>query len=216
MKKPIRVLVFARAPRPGQVKTRLIPALGEVGAALLYEEMLAHALATAWAADLGEVEVWLASRDAHRYLAEVTDEQPLRMAVQCVGDIGQRMAHALSSALADDVLPILIGSDLPPLSVDHLQQAAAALGEGCDAVVAPTTDGGYGLIGVARELPELFADVPWSTGAVMARTRELAERAGLRLVEIDPLWDVDEPADLERLTMAPYAELLASLRGCGA
>ena len=97
---------------------------------------------------------------------------------------------------------LLIGSDAPALSAAVLRAAAAALAD-ADAVVVPALDGGYVLIGLRRPAPTLFEGVAWSTGQVMAQTRQRAAAAGLRLVALPALADIDEPTDLLHLQHLP-------------
>ena len=97
---------------------------------------------------------------------------------------------------------LLIGSDAPALSAAVLRAAAAALAD-ADAVVVPALDGGYVLIGLRRPAPTLFEGVAWSTGQVMAQTRQRAAAAGLRLVALPALADIDEPTDLQHLQHLP-------------
>jgi hypothetical protein len=108
------------------------------------------------------------------------------------------MAQALDRALAVSDSVLLMGTDLPALTAAVLQQAARAL-EGADAVFVPALDGGYGLFGLRRPVPSLFDDMVWSTPQVMADTRLRLAAAGLRHIELEPLADIDEPADLARL-----------------
>ena len=97
---------------------------------------------------------------------------------------------------------LLIGSDAPALSAAVLRAAAAALDD-ADAVLVPALDGGYVLVGLRRPAPALFAGVAWSTGQVMAQTRQRAAMAGLRLAVLPALADIDEPADLLHLHHLP-------------
>ena len=94
---------------------------------------------------------------------------------------------------------VLIGADCPPLTAQDLRDAARTLAKGADAAIALAEDGGYGLVAARRPLPVLFRDMPWSTPWVASLTRERAAAAGLRLVEIRAVWDVDTPADYRRL-----------------
>jgi glycosyltransferase A (GT-A) superfamily protein (DUF2064 family) len=93
---------------------------------------------------------------------------------------------------------LVIGSDCPAMTVDHLRNAADAL-RAADVVIVPAEDGGYALIGMRRPHPELFADMAWSTPAVMEETRARLRRLRLIWRQLATLWDVDTPADLARL-----------------
>lgn len=198
------VIVFARAPRPGEAKTRLTPALGAVGAAALAERMLVHAVAQAAGAGAQAVELCVTPDDAVTdalFMALQRMHPALALSTQGGGDLGERMARALGRALQAHDAALLMGTDAPGLDAATIARAAAALGPGpaCDAVFVPALDGGYVLVGLARPAPALFAGVAWSTDRVMQQTRERAAAAGLRLVELAPVADIDEPADLRHL-----------------
>lgn len=194
---PVRVQVFARDPEPGRTKTRLIPALGAEGACACYLCLLDATLARVRSAELDELEIWSDRAPEGAALVERAAAAGATLRVQRGADLGARMAGALEDALAAGRLPLLVGSDLPGLSPAHLRAGAAALRADAEAVIAPAEDGGYGLVGLSLPWQGLFRDVPWGTGRVMAETR--ARAVGRRLVELDPLWDVDEPEDLARV-----------------
>jgi rSAM/selenodomain-associated transferase 1 len=200
MSSSCRVIVFAKAPTPGQVKTRLIPALGEAGAAALQCRLILRTLRTAAAARLGTNELWCAPGQDDPFLAACASEYGFRLGAQGEGDLGMRMARALESSLAQGTPGVLIGCDCPALSVAYLREAAAALSRGADAVFGPAEDGGYVLVGSTRSpVAELFEGVPWGTAAVMQATRARLARGGWCWHELEPMWDVDRPEDLARL-----------------
>jgi len=103
---------------------------------------------------------------------------------------------------------IVVGTDCPALTPEHLRAAARALVDGIDVVIIPVDDGGYGLIGMRRPQPALFEGMTWSTSSVMAETRRRLIRLGLSWREPARLWDVDVPADLSRLAGAGLAGLM--------
>jgi rSAM/selenodomain-associated transferase 1 len=188
------VVVFAKAPLAGFAKTRLIPSLGAAGAARLAERMLDHALAQALAADLGPVELCAAPDARHPAFAR-WQALPLRWSDQGDGDLGTRMGRAMRRALARSPRVLLVGTDAPALDAAVLRRAAQAL-SGADAVFVPTLDGGYVLVGTTRSPDPLFDGIAWSTPLVMEQTRERLRRHGWRHVELEPLPDIDAPADL--------------------
>ncbi len=203
MSAPVHILVFGRSPLSGRAKTRLIPTLGPQGAADLYGLLLEHALATALAAQVGRVTLWLDAEPVAEEVECLRGGHDIEIAVQVPGDLGMRMHEALLQSLAAGALPLLMGSDVPALTPAALLQAATLLRGGRDAVLAPAQDGGYGLVGVARPLPSLFEAMPWSTSFVLAETRRRCTRDGIDLAELDWVWDLDEPADLIRLDEVP-------------
>ena len=199
-----RLAVFARSPVPGQVKSRLSPALPTRLAAALYSGVLADTLAAALAALPDEGLVYWAD-----------DPGPLPAGLlgrrQRGGDLGERLRHAFDELLTDDRdLALILGSDTPPLTSTHIRAAFAAL-ETCDVVLGPTVDGGYWCIGLKRPSPELFRDIPWSTREVLTRTLVLAHGAGRRVATVATLDDLDTPHDLALLV----GMLAAGTLACG-
>lgn len=205
----VQIAVLAKAPIAGLAKTRLIPALGGHGAARLQRALTRSAVQCALEAGLGPVTLWCTPSATHRFFRALRQTTGVRCLVQPGGDLGQRMHAAFRLHCAEGPL-LLIGTDCPALRPDHLREAACALIDGNDAVVCPAEDGGYVLVGLRRPQPALFDAMTWSTARVMADTRVRAQAAGLRLRELDTLWDVDLPRDLPRLralqgTDAPMA-----------
>ena len=205
-------MVFAKAPTPGSVKTRLIPALGANGAAQLQQQMIKRTLRTALAAGLGKTELWCAPDAGDPFFEACAQSYAIELRAQGEGDLGVRMARALASALAQGSPGLLVGCDCPALTADYLREADAALARGQDAVFGPAEDGGYMLIGLARApLPQLFADIPWGSAGVMRETRARLVASGFSWREMDSLWDVDRPEDLARLRRSPLWKELGQL-----
>ena len=193
-----RIVVFAKAPRPGRVKTRLIPLLGAVGAAALHARLVERTLETARESTVGALELHGAPADdddlrrcAERFDAQLVEQAP--------GDLGERMCSAFERVLRTSSSAILIGTDCPALTPIHLREAALALKSGHDAVLTPVEDGGYALIGLRRSDARVFEGIAWGTGGVTAATRTRLRALGWRWLELDMLWDVDRPADYQRL-----------------
>ena len=192
----IRLGIFARPPRPGRVKTRLIPDLGADKAASVYRHCLEHTLDVAHRSGL-DYQVFL-SEDSED---ELFGDEPV--ARQQGRDLGARMHHALRALLADGASGALItGSDCLDLRPAHLRRAAQALATS-DVVVIPALDGGYALIGCREAEPALFSGIEWSTARVLRQTLANVERLGLRLAQLDAVRDIDTLEDLEH-----YPQLL--------
>lgn len=194
-----RLIIFAKAPQPGAVKTRLIPALGADGAAALAGAMLTHTLQQALAAGLDAVELCLSPAPGDPAWHGV----PLPTSVECTaqgeGDLGERMDRAIQRALARHKGPVLlIGTDCPALDSDHLREAARQLMHH-DAVLLPVADGGYVLIGLRAPCPALFRQMAWSTSTVAADTLQRLAALGRRVWQGPVLHDIDEAADLVHL-----------------
>lgn len=193
------VIVFARAPRPGAVKTRLIPLLGAEGAAALHVRLLKRTLETARAASFRRIELHGTPDIDDPFFRFCAGHFAVALAAQAGGDLGARMLAAFESVLATQPRALLLGSDCPALAARHLRQADQALREGTDAVFVPCEDGGYALIGLQRAEARLFDGIAWGGENVMADTRARLTGLGWRWRELDTLWDVDRPEDYERL-----------------
>lgn len=191
------IVIFAKAPQAGRVKTRLAGTLGEEGAARLHARLVERTVRMALAADCGPVELHGAPA-SHSFLRALARRHALTLRSQGKGDVGKRMYEAFRHGLRTHRRMLLIGSDCPAMSAADLRLATRLL-RGCDAVLTPAEDGGYPLIGLARNSPSLFDGVAWSTSKVMAQTRARLTRLGWRWRELRTLWDIDRPADLVRL-----------------
>lgn len=196
--RPVRVTIFAKAPRAGFAKTRLIPALGADGAAELARRMLDKTLSSALAAGLGPVELCVTPEfeaPDWRYFhlpfgVEVT--------AQGEGDLGARLTHAAQRAVDNGEAVMLIGTDCVEMSAKLLCDAAAALLD-TGTVIHSTADGGYVLLGLTRSDPYLFTNMAWSTNRVAYTTIARIGRLGWPLHVGSMLHDIDEPEDLQRL-----------------
>jgi len=194
-----RLLVFAKAPRAGSVKTRLIPLLGAAGAAALHMRLIAHTLATARAAGISPLELHAAPDCDDPFLRRCARRYGAALVAQAPGDLGTRMAIALEQALLHSRSAILLGTDCAVLTARHLDAARRVLASGTDAVLAPAEDGGYALIGLARCDRRLFDGIAWGAACVMNQTRAALSELGWRWRELEMLWDVDRPEDYRRL-----------------
>ena len=191
-----RLLVFCKAPEAGQVKTRLIPAVGELGALAVYDRLAAHVIERAVEARLAPVQLWISGCTDHPFFSRWSADRHAQQG----GDLGERMSSAIRAAFAEPGVRrvVLFGTDIPGITSGYLQHAVASL-DHFDAVLGPAEDGGYVLIGVKRADASLFDGVPWSTSKVLRTTRNRIAALGWRWEEMEMLWDVDEPADLARL-----------------
>ena len=182
------------------VKTRLIPALGEDGAAGLQRQMTEAVASQAeilGASRRLRFEIRYDGGDAEsvaRWLAPVAPNGQCRP--QGDGDLGQRMQQAMAQAFAEgSERVVLLGCDCPAMSAEIMAQAFAALADH-DLVLGPALDGGYYLLGLVAPQPLLFVDMEWGDEAVLARTLDRAEAASLRVFLLESLADVDRPEDL--------------------
>jgi len=192
---PVRIVIFAKAPVPGRVKTRLIPVLGEAGAAGLAARMLDRALQQALAAAVGPVELCMSPAPDAPEWADIALPAGIATSDQGEGNLGARMARAAQRAIVRGEVVLLTGTDCPDLSADRLRIAAARLA-GHDAVLHRAEDGGYPLLGLRAFDTSLFEDIPWSTPAVADLTLRRLAALGWTVWVGDTLRDIDEPADL--------------------
>ena len=200
---PQHLLVFAREPVLGRVKTRLAADIGPEAALEVYRELLALTAAAVTATAV-PATVWLA--EAPHPTADAAQPRPAQPRPEwpglpwCVQPpaalLGERMAHAFGEAFAAGAgRVVIIGTDCPGLQPAILQQAYAAL-EAHDLVVGPAEDGGYYLLGLRELQPALFANKDWSTATVLPDTLADAARLGLRVAQLPVLHDVDSARDL--------------------
>lgn len=196
--KPVRIVIFAKAPVPGQAKTRLIPALGAAGAAQLAARLFDLALQQALAADIGPVELCLSPAPDAPEWAGIAMPSGIETSDQGEGDLGYRMARAARRGIERGEAVLLTGTDCPALTAARLREAAAHLADH-DAVLYPAADGGYPLLGMRAFDAGLFKDIPWSTASVAALTLERIAALGWRVWVGDTLHDIDDPADLGHL-----------------
>jgi len=194
-----KILVFARAPIPGQTKTRLIPALGESGAARLHSELIHRTLEKATALGDVETELWCTPDTSHRFFVSCANTYGVTLREQLGNDLGERMSNAFAESLTRAPWAILVGSDCPELTVDDLKKAAANLYGEADAVLGPATDGGYVLIGLNQSAPSLFTDMPWGSDQIAELTRKRFRNLRMRWSELPERNDIDQPEDLSHL-----------------
>lgn len=197
------VVVFAKAPHPGRVKTRMVPPLTPAQAAELYAKLLADVLSTTaeFAREFGlRPLVTVDPPEACREIAQLAPSN-FSAVPQRGADLSQRMTWAVREAAATGAARVLLrGSDSPVLSGGLLREALEALEES-DLVVCPDRDGGYSLIGLRRHAPGLF-DHPMSTNSVLEQTLANAARLGLSARVQAPSFDLDRIGDLRWLAEA--------------
>jgi hypothetical protein len=192
-----RLILFARFPEPGRVKTRLIPALGPEGAAALHRRLVLRTLRTALAACRAadaELEIRFTGGDENALHHWLGDEVFCR--AQSDGDLGRRMAGAFADSFREGArATVIIGSDCPELTADLLAAAFDKLFQ-ASVVLGPATDGGYYLIGLTQPVPQLFRGIRWSTETVLAESLHALEQINVKPALLSSLNDLDLPGDL--------------------
>ncbi len=190
------LIIFAREPLPGKVKTRLAATIGDNAAAKLYRAMLLDVLVISRKlTDVESVVFWDCEEAELPLLANCYRCNSRR---QAEGDLGQRMQAAFEAMFSDGVSNCcIIGSDLPDLPPTYINQAFDLLeSERSDTVFGPSADGGYYLLGLKRMVKELFTNISWSTPLVLHQSLAAAEAAGAT-TELLPVWhDIDTQEDL--------------------
>lgn len=205
------LVIFAKAPIAGQVKTRLCPPLTPDEAATLHGSFVLDTLERTKAA------IAKSKLPLDRYLAcapsstlvffrILEERQGVRLIDQVGEDLGARMAQVFEILFARGYKRVfIVGTDTPSLPLERYQQAVAAL-ELHDLVLGPALDGGYYLIGLNRPIPDLFTGIPWSTEEVLALTQNKAQTLGLKTSLLAPWRDVDTIGDLHALIESSIAD----------
>jgi len=190
------LLVFAKAPVPGRVKTRLAAEVGAEEATRIYRTMGKQIVDRVRSGThrtlvcfdppnaLPRFRRWLGTRD-------------LTFWPQEGGDLGERMMLAFRRAFEEADRVCVIGTDVPKLGRPAVSAAFSAL-ERCDVVFGPAKDGGYYLLALRRPVPALFEEISWSTASVLRESLARAQAAGLVVECLEPLDDLDTAADLEK------------------
>jgi rSAM/selenodomain-associated transferase 1 len=202
------VLVVAKAPVAGRVKTRLAPDVGAEQAAALARAMLLDTL-DGCRSEVETVGVLCAGDDDVALLAELAGPGAPVVVQEGIG-----LAGALRSGV-DRALPLgrpalLVSSDIPGVPPGALRRAVALLSAGADVVLGPGYDGGYWLVGVRARHPELFAGIPWSTSDVLEATVARCRALSLDVRLLEPWRDIDTPEDVA--TLAERADTLPGRR----
>ena len=192
------ILQFAKAPRAGKVKTRLIPALGEDGALQLHKRLLRHTWESINTIGLADVQLWTDAADSTGFFEDLRPPV-MKPSLQQGADLGERMRAAIAQTLQHYSQVVVIGSDCPVLDAHYLNEAFMALQQGNDVVLGPASDGGYVLIGMRMVYPELFESIPWGSDQVLKQTRQRLKALDCRWHELPERWDVDRPEDLLKL-----------------
>ena len=194
-----RFLVFAREPVAGAVKTRLQPTIGEQGCLALYRALLERTLRTIQSQALAPVQLWVDQNPDHDLFLSYCNKEDIFL--QPEGDLGQKMAAAVTGCLGQPGVHsvILLGTDCPAMTTEHLQLALLELAAGNDVVITPAEDGGYVLLGMRQLFPELFRNIGWGGAEVFTSTLQRCRENELEVSVLPVLWDIDRPEDLQRL-----------------
>lgn len=191
------LIIFAREPLPGKVKTRLAASIGDQVAADLYETMLEDVLKTVHQLDDVAPAVYWACEEGS--LPRLSEKYRCSSRLQGAGDLGQRMRGAFEEMFAKGCdLCCVIGSDAPDLPLSYIEEAYRILGaDKSDVVFGPSKDGGYYLLGLRQVWPQLFVNIPWSSADVLEQSLEAARHSGLSTTLLPEWQDIDTVEDLQ-------------------
>ncbi len=191
------VLVFAKAPVAGKVNTRLIPDIGVEAATELQAELIHSRLSSLNEESLCHVQLWCAPDAGHAFFQICKNQYDIALLEQRGADLGERMSSAIEQSLEEFKYVVLIGTDAPSLTIDHIEESINQLADN-DVVIAPAEDGGYVMIGMSQHSDAVFQSVPWGTDEVLACTRENIADNNLLCGELETCWDIDRVEDYQR------------------
>src|SRR5262245_8520795 len=190
-----RLVVMARYPRPGEVKSRLAAVVGVERACALYRAFVLDFADRLRGAPCDVTWAYWPPRAPFRELLPGWRCRP-----QEGDDLGERLAHVVASELArGGASVVVVGADAPHLPMTCVTEAMGLLAAGADLVLGPAADGGYYLIGLRANYPDLFEGISWGTGTVLAETLARAQGLALRTHLLAPTFDVDEAGDIDSL-----------------
>ncbi|MDR4493339.1 MAG: TIGR04282 family arsenosugar biosynthesis glycosyltransferase [Nitrospirales bacterium] len=194
------VVVFAKAPIVGQVKTRLCPPLTPDEAASLHGSLVMDMLERSQAVKGCDLVLAGSPDKTHPFFKAMEARFKVKLWEQVGEDLGARMARTFHAGLGSTYRSlVIVGTDIPGITPQIVTQAFASLKEH-DLVLGPTMDGGYYLIGLRKKAPELFQDIPWSTDQVCPLTEQKAKVLGLSMKKLPTLRDIDTIEDLQAIT----------------
>lgn len=195
----ISILLFARTPELGKVKTRLQTMLGPEKTLSLHKAMFNRIFEVIKNSRLAETQLWVTSNGNEDYFVRLAGGD--NVFIQAEGNLGDKMISAITQTLRwpDIKAVVVLGSDCPAVTKDYLNRALSHLQSGSKLVLGPAEDGGYVLIGMSSSYSQLFEEIEWGSDQVFIQTVKKAESIGLEYVTLETLWDVDRPQDLVRL-----------------
>lgn len=189
------LIIFAKAPVAGSVKTRLFSHYSPEKAAVIHRQLLEYTVSNLCRLPSIDVQLHCAPDLSHNFFQYLRAQYKINLVEQSEGDLGQKMSHALFNALLDYKAAVLIGSDVPAIDADLVFEAFNTLLNN-PTVIAPAEDGGYVLVGLTTPQPTMFDQIEWGTDKVLQQTiDQLSPQIPILL---DTLWDVDRAEDVER------------------
>ncbi len=201
------LVVMAKAPIPGQSKTRLVPPLSPKEAAELSRCLLLDLLANLKSFKAADRFVAFLPIEAASFFEDAVP-YGFRCFPQRGRDLGERMKNVFDDLMKEGYKNVvLVGSDVPALPLRFLEEAFSALKESEEVVLGPSRDGGYYLIGMKQRVPEIFKEIAWSSSNVLAATTEKLGHLGIAPRLLPPWFDIDTFKDLRHLQSVPGTNL---------
>ena len=191
-----KLIIFAKAPIAGRVKTRLQPRYSAQDAAHLQEYFILKTVEMVSNLKDIDIELRCAPDDSHPVFQRCYHDQQIETKSQLGIDLGERMKNALAEALTEHSQAVVIGTDCPDITPAYLNEAFSRLENGADAVIGPATDGGYVLLGLRRFSPLVFENVRWGTDQVLPVTQNNLFQLNWKWDVLTTLRDIDTPDDL--------------------
>ena len=201
-----KLIIFAKAPIAGTVKTRLQPQYSAQAAASLQEFFILNTVELASMLKNIDIELRCAPDDLHPVFQQCRRQYEITTKPQQGQGLGERMENALTEALTQYSRTVVIGTDCPEITPSYLNKAFLKLKQGADAVIGPAMDGGYVLLGLRRISPALFKNIRWGTDQVLSATQKNLRLLNWKWDELNTLRDVDTPEDL-----AHFPEILRQI-----
>ena len=195
MRKEKALIIFAKAPLEGKVKTRLTPQYSLTEARIIHQQLLEYSVASLAHIPGVDVKLHCAPDQNHNFFKYISAQYKISLDDQVAGDLGKKMSTALFNALLDYKKVVLIGADVPAIDVEYIQWAFKKL-DNNPVVLGPAEDGGYVLVGLTKPELNMFDNIEWGTAQVLQQTITQLE-PDIPLL-LDTLWDVDRPEDVER------------------
>lgn len=192
------ILLFAKAPTPGTVNTRLIPDIGTQAATKLQHDLIHQRLAMLKDADLCKVYLMCAPDTRHDCFVQCQQQYPIVLSEQIGSDLGERMLNGIQHALTQFKYCIVIGTDAPALDKIIISQAIDVLHKNMEVVFVPAEDGGYVLVGMQYAYDFLFQQITWGSAAVMQQSRDTLDLHHVSYQELSTCWDIDRLDDYQR------------------
>ncbi len=196
MKKKKALIVFAKAPVPGKVKTRLIPALNRYQATRIYKQLLDRTIKLAIKSKFDSIYIWVDGNLSNPYFRAIKNRYGIKFYIQSGRCLGDRMFNSFKFVLRNHSYAVLIGCDCPGLTHGDLDAASCYMEQDTDVVLGPANDGGYYLIGLKKNNYRIFENIKWGNHSVIKETLTRIEALQWKYSKLQMHADIDNARDL--------------------